>query len=95
MQLLRYECAFKVHWNDEEGTKRFLMPKVVLLPIIENAILYGIKNMSHDGELWISVKRADDKIISNVEKNGYQQADKEMLNAILHGKENNRGFGII
>ncbi|KRF20235.1 histidine kinase [Paenibacillus sp. Soil787] len=95
LQLFRYEYAFQVHWDIEEGAKRFVMPKVVLQPIIENAILHGIKNMSQDGELWISVKSADDNVIISVEDNGYRQVDIETMNGILQGKENNRGFGII
>jgi two-component system sensor histidine kinase YesM len=95
LQLFRYEYAFQAHWEIEEEAKRFLMPKVLLQPIIENAILHGIKNMSQDGELWIKVKHEDGKLIISVEDNGYRSADIAMLNAILHGKENNKGFGII
>ncbi|OCT15662.1 hypothetical protein A8709_16520 [Paenibacillus pectinilyticus] len=95
LQLFRYEYSFQAHWEIEEEAKRFLMPKVVLQPIIENAILHGIKNMEQDGELWIKVKQANGKVIISVEDNGYRSADIGMLNAILHGKENNKGFGII
>jgi two-component system sensor histidine kinase YesM len=95
LQLFRYEYAFKVYWEIEEEAKRYLMPKVLLQPIIENAILHGIKNMSHDGELWIKVKHTEGKLIISVEDNGYRIPDIGMLNAILQGKECNKGFGII
>ncbi|WP_310226766.1 histidine kinase [Paenibacillus qinlingensis] len=95
LQLFRYEYAFKAHWEIDEEAKRFLMPKVILQPIIENAILHGIKNMSQDGELWIKVKHTNGKIMISVEDNGYRSADIAMLNAILQGKESNKGFGII
>lgn len=51
--------------------------------------------MSQDGELWITVRVRKGLVIISVEDNGYRQVDIEMLNAILKGKENNRGFGII
>ncbi|NQX57808.1 cache domain-containing sensor histidine kinase [Paenibacillus qinlingensis] len=95
LQLFRYEYAFKAYWEIEEDAKQFLMPKVLLQPIIENAILHGIKNMSHDGELWIKVKHTEGKLIISVEDNGYRPADIGMLNAILQGKESSKGFGII
>ncbi|KRE75048.1 hypothetical protein ASL11_03940 [Paenibacillus sp. Soil750] len=95
LQLFRYEYAFKAYWEIEEEAKRYLMPKVLLQPIIENAILHGIKNMSHDGELWIKVKHTEGKLIISVEDNGYRPADIGMLNAILQGKESSKGFGII
>jgi two-component system, sensor histidine kinase YesM len=95
LQLFRYEYSFQVHWDIEEETKRFLIPKIVLQPIIENAILHGIKNMSQDGELWISVKMINDCIIIRVEDNGYKQVDIAKMNAILHGEESNKGYGII
>ncbi|KRE90290.1 hypothetical protein ASG89_08285 [Paenibacillus sp. Soil766] len=95
LQLFRYEYAFKAYWEIEEEAKRYLMPKVLLQPIIENAILHGIKNMSQDGELWIKVKYSEGRIIISVEDNGYRPADIGMLNAILQGKESSKGFGII
>ncbi|OPH58706.1 hypothetical protein BC351_23165 [Paenibacillus ferrarius] len=95
LQLFRYEYAFQVHWDMEEEAKHFLIPKVILQPVIENAILHGIKNMSHDGELWISVRKLEDKVMISVEDNGYRQANIDLLNAILKGKESSRGFGII
>ncbi|TXK68222.1 histidine kinase [Paenibacillus sp. N3.4] len=95
LQLFRYEYAFQVHWDIEEGAKRFLMPKVLLQPIIENAILHGIKHMSQDGELWITVKSVNEKVIITVEDNGYKQTDIAKLNASLVGEEGNKGYGII
>lgn len=95
LQLFRYEYAFGVQWDIEEEAKKYLVPKVILQPIIENAILHGIKHMSQDGKLWISVRVHKGLVIIRVEDNGYRQADIEMLNGILKGKENNRGFGII
>ncbi|MDD9268788.1 sensor histidine kinase [Paenibacillus sp. GCM10023248] len=95
LQLFRYEYAFKVHWDIEEEAKKFLVPKVILQPIIENAILHGIKNMSQDGELWIKVRSGGGIVTLSVEDNGYRQADIQLMNAILGGKESNRGFGII
>ncbi|MFC5450344.1 sensor histidine kinase [Paenibacillus aestuarii] len=95
LQLFRYEYAFQVHWNIEEDAKRYLIPKVVLQPILENAILHGIKHMDQDGELWISVHCENGHVIVIVEDNGYKQIDISMLNAILQGKEKNHGYGII
>lgn len=95
LQLFRYEYSFQVYWDIEEETKRYLIPKVVLQPIIENAILHGIKNMSHDGELRVSVKMVGERIVISIEDNGYKQIDIEKLNAILHDGETNKGYGII
>lgn len=93
--LFRYEYAFQVYWDITEDAKRCLIPKVVLQPLIENAILHGIKQMSQDGELWISVKRTHSKVIIAVEDNGYRPVDMVKLQAILRGEESNKGFGII
>lgn len=95
LQLFRYEYAFKVHWDIEDDAKKYLVPKVILQPIIENAIMHGIKHMSQDGELWIKVRSRNGLVMMSVEDNGYRLADIDMLNAILQGKESNRGFGII
>lgn len=46
------------------------MASVLHQPIIENAVMHGIKNMSQDGELWILVRSESDKVIINVEGQG-------------------------
>jgi two-component system, sensor histidine kinase YesM len=94
LQSFRYDYAFTVNWNVEEEAKAFLIPKVVLQPLIENAVIHGVKQMEQDGEIWITIRSEDGMVIIDVEDNGYREPDLVKLAAILEGKAQNKGYGI-
>lgn len=94
LQLKRYEYDFKVNWLIQEEARKCFIPKVVLQPLIENAIVHGVKRMDSDGELTISVKIVMDTIIIAVEDNGYRIKDVRPIMDIMEGKNKNAGYGI-
>ncbi|MGG1516200.1 histidine kinase [Paenibacillus oryzisoli] len=95
LQLFRYEYAFQVHWEVDEEAKKYIVPKVLLQPIIENAILHGIKQMDQDGQLWIKVNVEGGRLVIRVEDNGYRPIDVGRLNSVLEGRESSKGYGMI
>jgi len=95
LQLFRYDYSFQVEWDVQEEAKGFLIPKVVLQPIIENAIVHGIKNMNQDGQLWISIHLQEQTIIITIDDNGYRKANLAQIEAILRGDEKGKGYGIV
>jgi two-component system sensor histidine kinase YesM len=94
LQLKRYSYSFIINWNIEEETKQYLIPKVVLQPLAENAIIHGIRNMEQEGQLWISIQTVDGNIKIIIEDNGYKATDLSKLNDILEGVHPDEGFGI-
>ncbi|MFN0047849.1 MAG: histidine kinase [Cytophagales bacterium] len=51
------------------------IPSLLIQPFVENAILHGLSNLSHnDGELEISFKMQDDKLLCIIEDNGIGRA---------------------
>jgi two-component system sensor histidine kinase YesM len=94
LQLKRYSYSFEINWDIEEATKPYLIPKVVIQPLAENAIIHGIRNMEHEGQLWISIKMHDEQIKIIIEDNGYKSTDLSKLNHILDGIHPDEGFGI-
>jgi two-component system, sensor histidine kinase YesM len=94
LQSKRYDYSFALNWDIDEETKPFLIPKVVLQPLVENAIIHGIRNMEQDGELWISIKMLENKICIKIEDNGYKSTDISRLNLVLEGVVSYEGFGI-
>ncbi|EFM10054.1 integral membrane sensor signal transduction histidine kinase [Paenibacillus curdlanolyticus YK9] len=95
LQLKRHEYSFRVNWDIEEEAKPFLIPKVVLQPLIENAIFHGIRHMDEEGELWIIV-RMDSKrdIIVTIEDNGFKTIAAEAVQDIVDGRNTEIGYGI-
>jgi two-component system sensor histidine kinase YesM len=95
LQLKRYRYSFQINWDIEEEVKPFLIPKVVLQPMVENAIIHGIRNMEQDGQLWISIKTYEGQLKIVIEDNGYKLTNLSKLNHILDGVLPNAGFGIM
>jgi two-component system, sensor histidine kinase YesM len=96
LQQHRYDYVFKVIWNISPDTKTNLIPKITLQPLIENAIIHGIKNMAEDGEMVISAARQDGIIQISIEDNGYKPVDYEAIAKFLNDEEPNpiSGYGI-
>ncbi|SDS09483.1 two-component system, sensor histidine kinase YesM [Paenibacillaceae bacterium GAS479] len=59
LQRRRYEAELRVLWDIPEELESSLIPKITLQPLIENAIIHGIKHMGEDGEIVITVRRYD------------------------------------
>ncbi|WP_186438213.1 sensor histidine kinase [Cohnella terricola] len=94
LQLKRNNYSFSVQWEIDEEAKIFLIPKVVLQPLVENAIIHGIRKMDSEGKLWISIKHEEQGVTVMVEDNGYRPADIVKLNEIVDGTRTGEGFGI-
>lgn len=70
IQKLRYGDAFTYELNVEESLFNLMTPKLILQPLVENAIYHGIKRMKGPGVIHISVGISDDRIFFKVVDNG-------------------------
>ncbi|WP_148931543.1 sensor histidine kinase [Paenibacillus methanolicus] len=95
LQLKRYNYAFVVDWDIVEEAKSVLIPKVILQPLVENAINHGIRKMGSDGRLSISLRAQGDTLCVAIADNGYQAVDLAKLHSILEGKLPHEGYGIL
>jgi two-component system sensor histidine kinase YesM len=94
LQLKRNNYTFTIHWDIEENAKPYLIPKVVLQPLVENAIIHGIRKMDKEGQLWVSIRMEEENIKISIEDNGFKTVDLSKFNEILNGVRSNEGFGI-
>lgn len=85
LQLMRYEYGFKVEWDIPSELLTAPIPKITLQPLIENAIIHGVRNMGEDGVIRISgtALAATGTIRLTVEDNGYKKVDIERLTRLL------------
>ncbi|MEI2397443.1 MULTISPECIES: cache domain-containing sensor histidine kinase [Paenibacillus] len=96
LQQHRYDYVFAVIWNIAPETKSNLIPKITLQPLIENAIIHGVKNMDEDGEIIITSVLQNDRILITIEDNGYKQVDYKAIDYVLNDESPNpaSGYGI-
>jgi two-component system sensor histidine kinase YesM len=59
LQAYRYPNRFQVEWDIEEDVGKFLIPRLLLQPLVENAIFHGLEPLKGNGCIRISVKAMD------------------------------------
>lgn len=88
IQHIRYKDRFDIIYDIDESLLKQAVPKLIIQPIVENAIIHGIENSKNKNLLYISVKRENGCIIIIVKDTGIGMTDekvsellKEPLNA--------------
>ena len=69
IQNIRFSGAFALTVEVDEPLRDVLVPKLMLQPLVENAILHGFRDRS-GGEIRISAYRAEEDLILTVRDNG-------------------------
>jgi len=98
IQKVRYKGKFDVHFNVEQELYNLKIIKLVLQPIVENAIIHGFKDIEYMGEIVIKGYREDGYFYLKVLDNGIG-ADIDRLNQMLLQKieceeTSNKSYGI-
>ena len=95
IQKYRYKNKFEAYFEIDERLVQYKTIKLIVQPLIENAIYYGMEFMDGDGEIYIRVKSLDDELYIEVEDNG-PGIPKERLASLLtdENRERSRGSGI-
>lgn len=94
LQMKRYPDTFEVEWDMDESLSDCLTPKVILQPLVENAIFHGVSGMDGEGIIRIATRRADSEMLLIVEDNGFIPVDMARLDSILSGETTDKGYGI-
>ncbi len=80
IQNLRFENRIQSEWDIDPSADRCQIIKIVLQPIIENAILHGIfEKPSKSGRLKVTLRRHSDGIRITVEDDGIGMDQKTLL----------------
>ncbi|SFJ49285.1 two-component system, sensor histidine kinase YesM [Paenibacillus sp. UNC496MF] len=94
LQTMRYEYGFAVVWRVPEELHDNLIPKITLQPLIENAIIHGVRRMGEDGEIRIAARLADGESVEiRVEDNGYKKVDFDALHRLLNEEKGDPSIG--
>ncbi len=70
IQKMRYKNKFSADISVEQGVERLYTVKLIIQPILENAIYHGMEYADGDGEIHIRAFREGENMVIEVEDNG-------------------------
>lgn len=98
IQKIRYKNSFEVDFEIEKEILDGCTVKLVLQPLLENAIYYGMEFMDGEGEIHVRGYRRGDDVYLEVEDNGLGMPEEEAAE-LLNGEErphkHGSGVGLI
>lgn len=87
IQKIRYKNLFRVTFDVDSEILSCCTVKLVVQPLLENAIYYGVECMDGDGEISVSGYRSGEDVYIEVSDNGLGMPEEEVAQLL---KENNR-----
>lgn len=78
IQKIRYKNKFSVDFQVDPSLYEYCTVKLILQPILENAINYGVREMDDCGEITVRGRKEEGNIILSVEDNGLGMSQEEV-----------------
>lgn len=98
IQKVRFKDAFTIDFDIDESIKRFCTVKLIVQPILENSVYYGVKDME-DGEIHVKGFLGEDgDIYITVSDNGFGMSSEEvegLLTDDTRVRKKGSGVGLI
>lgn len=100
--ILNVRFSGEIHYQKQidDSLNDIAVPSMILQPIVENAVNYGIRGIDHEGIIEVSVYREEDSVFISVWDNGNgmtQERIDEVLTGMIHQEEeltNSNGIGL-
>lgn len=94
IQQVRYDGKLEIIYDIEEGITEYLIPKLVLQPLVENAVYHGIEGQENGGVIWVSALKFDHELLISVRDNGkgMAQAKIDELNESISKQPSNEAL---
>ena len=89
IQLIRFEDRFACEIEVDDSLMHLLVPKMVLQPIVENAVIHGVRDMD-DGYIKVYARCEGDELRLYVQDNG-RGMDSEQSGALSFGVSSKPG----
>lgn len=97
IQNVRFSNIFHVQYEIDESLCSVKVPKLILQPLVENAIYHGIRPLKREGMIVLSVQRGEDgNVLLGVRDDGVGMT-AEQIETLLGNrtiKESENGFGL-
>lgn len=86
IQKMRYKNKFSVDISAEPGIEKLYTIKLIVQPILENAIYHGMEYADGDGEIHIRAFREGENAVIEVEDNGPGMSDETVQQLLKPGR---------
>lgn len=95
IQQVRYGDIFSIDYDIDERTTKVKILKLVLQPLVENALYHGIKPKGENGTISITTKYYNNFVILTIEDDGVGM-DEEDVQKIMSGNQGDKkvSFGL-
>jgi two-component system sensor histidine kinase YesM len=94
IQKIRYKSKFNYTMDIQHEALSFTTLKLIIQPIVENAIYHGIELMPDEGSIRISVKLDGENVIISVTDNGLGMTPEVMEQLLTGGVKSANGSGV-
>lgn len=93
LQKLRYGDIFEFHYNIQPELKEIKTLKLILQPMVENALYHGIRPTGSKETITINIQGDEEKIRFEICNTG-KGMTADTIQKILSSTENNKNFGL-
>lgn len=99
IQEYRYPETFKVTIECPETMMDYSVPKTIIQPLVENAILHGILPEEENGSIQISIRQEEETLVIAVQDDGVGITDEHLTlfeqgHPITYGRNDRKHIGI-
>ena len=98
--ILNVRFSGDIHFEkkiEDPDLLKLMVPSMILQPVVENSVKYGIRDMEDQGKIELSVFRVDDEVCISIADNG-EGISKDKIESILNGshvsQEDETGNGV-
>lgn len=91
IQRFCYRNAVKFSYEIAPETEELLIPKVIIQPLVENALIHGTRILEHDARIKLISTLEDNRLCIRVWDNGID-ADVDCINQYITGQENRERY---
>ena len=87
IQKQRYGDKLNYEINEDSTFDKLVLPKLVLQPLVENALYHGIKEKEGQGHIRVSVQKQDSGMVIRIEDDGvgFQDASDSSQSQLKRG----------
>ena len=78
IQMIRYKNTFSVVFDVDPEVYSYCIVKLVMQPLLENAINYGVEGMDDSGEIRVTGREENGAVILSVSDNGFGMSEEQV-----------------